>query len=386
VAPDAGGAPAAFEFHDAATDEGRSVLQYRVVEFRNTPVRPLEGDFQSAEGARYGLVPVGPAPETALMIVWLPKAGGGKIWLDRNGDGRLTADEHYALKDGQVEIKVTITLQSESEPKRLQRTLIFRRSIAGDGLRYAVRGYAAGTLDLGGTKYAAVLIDGNADGLFDTVGQDRVWIDLDQDGRFDPLTEQFLLGKPITKAGQVFVVSADATAAAVRARLRSGVEGKLRLEMAAQGRGLPSKVSAELVSDLGELVVIDKLGAAVPALAGDYYLASLKLEILDVAGQTWTYSFWHTKRELFPVQAGQEKVVPLCGNLAMEVAAEGKSGAVRPAETVVIRPRLIADGSLYLSSCKMGSGESARAAEGSAEIVLLAADGKEVSRGITGFS
>jgi len=425
LASEAGGAPAAFEFRDAAACEGRSVLQYRAVEFRSTPVRPLQGDFKEAEGARYGLVPVGPTPETALAIVWLPKAGGGEIWLDRNGDGRLAADEHYVVQEGQVEIPASITVELGSpglteqglgatgglstraaladkqpvapvprsspvsiEPaaRRVERTLIFRRSVAGDGLRYAVRGYAAGTLELSGTKYAAVLIDGNADGLFDTVGQDRVWIDLNQDGRFDLLTEQFLLGKPITKDGQIFVVSADATAQAVRARLRSGVEGKLRLQMAALPSTSPGKISAELVSDLGELLVIDKLGAAVSVLAGEYYVSSLKLEIPDPAGQTWVYSFRSTKREPFPVPAGQERVAALCGDLAMEVTAEGRTGQVRPAETVTIRPRLIADGSLYLSSCNIGSEGSSRAAEGSAEIVLMAPDGKEVSRGVTGFS
>ena len=45
-----------------------------------------------------------------------------------------------------------------------------------------------------GRGLAAVLTDGDADGCFDGAGADRVWIDLDGDGKFDPLTEQFPLG------------------------------------------------------------------------------------------------------------------------------------------------------------------------------------------------
>ena len=109
---------------------------------------------------------------------------------------------------------------------------MFRRSALGDGLRYTVRGYMQGRLNLGGKKYATLLIDGNANGCFDTVGQDRVWIDLNQDGRFDPLTEQFPLGKPITHGGDVYVVRSDASASAVVANLRSAGQGKLRLTLA----------------------------------------------------------------------------------------------------------------------------------------------------------
>ena len=41
VAADSPAAPVAFEFKDAATYENRPVLQYRAIEFRDSPVRPL---------------------------------------------------------------------------------------------------------------------------------------------------------------------------------------------------------------------------------------------------------------------------------------------------------------------------------------------------------
>ncbi len=66
--------PAVFQFDDSATYENRPVLQYRAIEFRDKPARSLGEDRKFAEGAQYGLVPIGPSPETALMLVWLPKA------------------------------------------------------------------------------------------------------------------------------------------------------------------------------------------------------------------------------------------------------------------------------------------------------------------------
>ena len=85
---EAGAPAAALEFKDSATFEGRSIMQYRAIEFRDTPACPLAWAFQPVAGALYGLVPVGPRPETALTIVWCPKAAGvPQLWLDANADG-----------------------------------------------------------------------------------------------------------------------------------------------------------------------------------------------------------------------------------------------------------------------------------------------------------
>ena len=114
-----GGAPAiALEFKDSATFEGRAVSQYRAIEFRDTPVRPLSGAFKPTPGALYGLIPVGPKPETALAVVWCPKASGGpELWLDANGDGRFSADERHVIPGRDLEIAAMITVQLQPQPK-----------------------------------------------------------------------------------------------------------------------------------------------------------------------------------------------------------------------------------------------------------------------------
>jgi len=382
-------APAAFEFKDAADHDGRTMIHYRAIDLRNSPPRPLEGDFKPTADVRYGLVPVGPTPEAALLIVWLAKAPGGpQLWLDANGDGKLAKDERHTMSASGLEIPISLVIQWKPTPTQVPRTLLLRRSAAGDGLRYAVRGYAAGTLELGGTKYAALLADANADGLFGTVGQDRVWIDLNQDGRFDALTEQFPLGRAIVNAGQTYVISSDTTASAVRARLRSGEVGKLRLDLGVKPAGKPGRFSVELISDLGELAVIDNLGQAIAVPAGEYYVSILTLELAHASGQTWTYVFQNHKQQPFAVPAGRETAVGLLANLAMEVGVnEYRPAEIRPGDAVSVMPRLVADPGLQLRSCDVSDPKSLRQLpERSAEIVLLSADGKQVHRGVTGFT
>lgn len=383
---DPAAAPVAFEFQDAAAHDGRSMIHYRAIEFRESPVQPLAGDFSPTAGALYGQLPVGPAPETALGVVWLPEVEGGPIlWLDANGDGRLTTDERRVVNEKEIEIPATITVAQEPELKRVQRTLSFRRPFLGTGLRYAVRGYAAGHLALGPDEHRVLLADGNADGCLDTVGQDRVWIDLDGDGRFDGLTEQFPLGKPLVKDKEVYVIRSDPLAAAVRANLRKPGEGKLRLTLA--GAHAVSKFSAELVSDLGELVAADKLNEPIPVPYGEYRVSSLKSQLTDSDGQKWNYSFSRRAERYFSVPIGQETTAPVLDQLAMQVTLDLEKGRAAPSQTLTVRPQVVADGEmLYLSSCTIGEEDRFRSAEASAEILLLSPEGKVVNRGLSGFS
>jgi hypothetical protein len=380
--------PVAFEFRDSVKYEDRQVLQYRALEFRDSPVRPLGDERKFEAGTQYGVVPVGPKPETALTIVWLPTAPGGpELWLDANGDGRLGDDERHVMTGRDLETAAAIAVQPGEGPKKVDRTLLFRRSAAGDGLRYAVRGYMQGRLNLGGKEYAALLIDGNANGCFDGVGRDRVWIDLSEDGRFDPLAEQFPLGKPIPHNGEVYVVRSDALASAVVANQRSAGQGKLRLAVA-QKLSMPGKISAELISDFGELVNIDKLDEAVPVPMSEYRISSLRLDVVDSDKKLWTYSFYHERTKNYAVPRDGETTVALFGQLNMNVSLGSGQDKILPGKTVTVQPKLVADESLYLSSCTVGKeGDRTPArAEGNAEVLLLSPDGNVVTRGLTGFS
>jgi len=373
-------APVALEFKDSATYEGRAVAQYQAIEFRNAPIRPLETDpaQKFPAGVKYGLLPLGPKTETAMVVVWAPKADGGPaLWLFSNADGKPIGGRH-TMSGKNLEVPATITVALKPAPVRVERTLLFRRSVKGDGLRYAVRGYAQGRLKLGEKECAVVLIDGNGDGCLDTVGHDRLWIDLDGDGRFDPLTEQYPLGKAITQKGDIYVIRSDPLASAVVVNQRNIGEGKLRLTLARR-HSPSSKISAELVSDIGEFVSIDKLDQFVSVPYGEYHITSLTLQAPDAAGKTWSYRFYAEGQREYSAPLGRETTIELMKEFEMSVSMGG-AGKFQPGASISVTPHLIADRSLSLSSCGGGSGD-----EGKAEVLLLAPDGKTVQRSIEGF-
>ena len=280
--------------------------------------------------------------------------------------------------DKNLELPTTITVALKPSPVQAKRTLLFRRSTRGDGLRYAVRGYAQGRLKLGDKDYAVLLIDGNGDGLLDTVGHDRLWIDLDGDGHFDLLMEQYPLGKPITHKGDIFVVRSDPLAAAVVVNQRNIGEGKLRLTLAHK-HDAASKISAELISDIGEFVAIDKLDEFVSVPYGEYRISSLSLELPDAAGKSWSYYFSAEAPREFSAPLGQKTTVELMKDFEMNVVLNG-SDRVKPDATLVVTPNLMADHSFALSRCNGGTSD-----EGKAEVLLLGPDGKLLQRSVNGF-
>ncbi len=377
--------PVALEFKDSATCRNRSAVKYHALEFRDKPVRPMDGRPKFPAGVKYSLVPLGPKPEKGLLLVWIPKAPGGpQLWLDANADGKLSDDERHAMSGRDLEVPATVTVRWTRNPVRVQRTLLLRRSAVGEGLRYAVRGYAEGRLKLGEKEYAAVLLDGDGNGCLDTVGHDRLWIDLDENGRFDLLTEQYPLGKAIAKQGDIYVVRSDPLASSVVVHLRSAGDGKLRLTLAAK-TGTQVKATVELISDIGEFALIDKLDDITAVPYGEYRFARLRLEVPDADGNIWSFYFRAERDRYYPVPLDRETTIPLLKHFQVNVLTRPSEGKIKPGQKIRVYPEVIADRSLSLSSCSIVKKGQARPVDGTAEVLLIAPDGTTVHRSVDGF-
>ena len=115
--------PVALEFKDSATYDGRAVAQYQAIEFRDTPIRPLEVDPKEKlpAGVKYGYLQLGPDKETAMDIVWAPKAKDGP-WLQlfSNADGKPLGGRHK-MSEKNLELPATITVATKPAPVRVER-------------------------------------------------------------------------------------------------------------------------------------------------------------------------------------------------------------------------------------------------------------------------
>lgn len=378
-----------WQFHDAAAHEERSLLTYRRVELSEKPPRPLQADDRPSGKAQYGLLPVGDTPASFLAVVWLPE--DQQVWLDADGDGRFARSERHRLGSAPLEVSAAIVFQLPgSERRQVQRTIVMRRTADG-GLRYAVRGYVTGKLDVptqsAGTRiraYAVLLADGNADGCFDSPGADRIWIDLDGDGRFDALTEQFPLGQPLTMGGKTYLFKPAADGSNVQMRERPAEMGTLRLTLVDEPVEKVADFTAELVSDWGELATLHRLDQGVSLPVGRYAVESLTFQLTDTKGQKWQYRFGGSRRFTLEVSPGRQTAAAVLRGLALSMTRAGGKG-VRPGQQIDVTPNLQTASGLYLADCQTCARNSDAFASGSAIIRLLGPDAAVLDRADSGF-
>lgn len=372
--------PSAFELLDAETVAGRAVNRFRALELGPTPVRPVAWEVAPPAGVRHGLVPVGPQTDSAPAVAWDPATSA--LWLDADGDGRLTRAERFEVKPGAT-LAVAVTIAA-AVPVR--RTVLVRPGLLGGGPRYTVRGCMAGTLNLAGKAVRTLLIDGNADGCFDAAGTDRVWIDLDGDGRFDPVAEQFPLGSPIRVGGTSYTVASDPWARSVAAHERDPRLGRLRLALGGPApAGKVVAVSASLVGETGELVTVQALDAPAEAPVGRYRVAGLTLELADDSGRVWSYTFRGGRAGAIDVAPAGEARADLLDGLALDVATDAHGGT-GPGGEIDTTPHLRLASGLYLAACTTRLGDAVRGQERTASVVLKAPDGAALDRVVSGFA
>ena len=369
--------PGDWKFIDESTRDGRSVLTFHTIELADAPTRPLHPDDKPPVGSKYGSIGVGPGGRHRLDVLW--HADSNTLWFDADGDGRFAATERHALTDKPLEAKVAISF---GDGAKRDRTILLRKR--GDGVAWAVRGYTSGSVTLAGKKLSAKLTDGNADGCFDGAGTDRVWLDLDGDGKFDPLAEQFPLGTAITANGTAILVRPRADGLGAELRERPTETGALRVEIARLPKAEVVDLNVNYVSEFGELIVAKAAGQPTPLPAGKYRIDSVRLKLSDGDGKVWHYSF-ASSNAAYDIKIVKEKEFvhrPLDG-LKVAVSFATKD-IVKPGGSVVVQPDVVAGG-LYMTRCEVGTKFVEYGREVSAEINLTEPGSVTLDHCKTGF-
>jgi hypothetical protein len=373
----AAAAPAGdWKFVDDGSRGGRSVVTFRTVELADTPARPLDPADRPPPGAKFGAVALGPGGRHRLGVVW--HAAAAALWFDADGDGRYAAAERVTLGASPHEARLSVPF---GDGLRHDRTVLVRKR--ADGLAWAVRGYTTGTVALNGRAVVAMLTDGDADGCFDGAGADRVWLDLDGDGRFDPLAEQYPLGTAIPVRGSAVLVRPRPDGLAVRARDRPAEAGTLAVDLVRLPRAEVVELSATYVSEFGELVVVPSVGKPVSVPCGRYRVESLRFKLADADGRVWRYTF--SPGDPSPrvnVAKGAAAVHRLLDGLTVEVAIT--AGRAAPGGLVTVQPDVGAGG-LYLTGCEVGGRFAEHGREVPAEIALAGPGSAALDRCDAGF-
>ncbi len=122
-------------------------------------------------------------------------------------------------------LSLSVALVENDAVRTIPRAVVFRMGTSGLTLGYASAGFVEGKIPIGnrehGRPLAARRVDGDGNGLL-ADAQDRLWLDLNGDERFDPSSEQFLYASVLNLDGSRYVVLSDESGSRLALRAPGG--------------------------------------------------------------------------------------------------------------------------------------------------------------------
>jgi len=344
---------------------------------------------------QYGLLRYGSDTSPQVPVVVVVHDGGDfDLFVDANRDGEIAEKEVTAGKDRLRRVAITGEINYlDRVSDEYPRQVIFRRGVIGNSIGVATLGYLEGQIEIAGRKIAARRVDGDANGLFSDP-RDRVWLDLNRDGQWDPFSEQVPLQPVMGLSGKRYALRTDQAGTRLALEEITGV-GTLRLRLATLPAGAVARtVEVALMGGDGSAYAVRSDGEAGIVPVGKYAVRSLRLSVVDsTTNKPWNFQFtryeapeethWHH------VAAGQELTLDPCGPLKLTADGNDLKKPTQPGRDVVVNPRLFtAEGLLINSSdCEAKSverGEPHR--ENCAEVTLCQTDGTKVAQHTSGFA
>jgi len=370
--------------------------------FEHPPVRALALGRERPEGVvekadyrgtrrRYGQLRFG-SPGSVRVTVVLDESGPGEadLYVDADRNRRIERKDLVTpagVRAWHVPLDVAVV---DGETTRYERrAYAFRLGATGLTFGGAAAGYLEGSVRVAGRDHAARRTDGDGNGRL-TDPQDRLWVDLDDDGRWDAVDEQFLYANVLPVAGGRYAARSDEYGRRLALEPLEGT-GTLRLAFAAGPGATVAELSATLVGRDGSVVGLTGGGAEAVVPVGDYRLGTVTLSLdAPAGGPRWGYVFSDNGRRGEPVWYAVEKggrvAVDPVGALELTTGLEG-AGARGPGDDLTVRPRLFTADGLLIVTCYRGTPTTPGGDSGpGAGIALNDRDGRPLATAGSGFA
>ncbi len=280
------------------------------------------------------------------------------LYVDANRNGVIEAKEKLpgAGKDrtGPLDVEVTRGLQVLHEPRRV----MWRLGVTRKTINLATLGHVEGSVSIAGKRLSARRVDGNANGLFADAA-DRLWIDLDGDGRWDPITEQFPFVPVLTLNNQRYGLRGDAVGSRLAVEPLTA-EGRVRLRLGTLAKDSTLlKVDVMLTGEDGSAFVVNALDRATVLPAGRYAVGSAALSVQLADGSRPVHfvfsrvgidadTRWHELKK------DKELILDPVGKLRFGLEIDKGQRVRKPGESVRVQPQLFTADGLLINSCMAG--------------------------------
>jgi hypothetical protein len=382
---------------------------------REKPLELVEKVAYQGEPAlrRYAMLRFGSASSTRVTVV-VDRDVKGNTDLFLDADRNLRIDDRDRVSATKTDagdrekartwrLALDVALVENETVRRVPRAVVFRLGASGQTLGFATAGYLEGNVVLGrknadaaGKKQnqpmAARRVDGDGNG-FMADAQDRLFLDLNGDGRFDPAGEQFLFATILNLEGARTIVRSDLLGTRLQLDPLEGT-GTLRLELKPKEAKPVAKVAEMRATVLGRDGSVFGLTGGEPTTvpAGEYRMGNLTIALEDAkSGEVWTFNFsdglWSGEPRWYKVGNNAAVAIDPIGKPRFELRRFESEAMARPGDDVTVRPALYTGDGLLIIVGYCGRPISPATQELlGARIVLLKKDGVILATANSGFS
>ena len=311
------------------------------------------------------------------------------LYVDANRNRRIElADRVAPAVDGRTwRLSLDLALVEGEVTQYERRSVVFRLGSTGLTLSLAAAGHLDGFVTLAGRHHAARRTDGDGNSRY-TDPQDRLWIDLDDNGQWDPVNEQFPYSSVLAVAGDRFAVHSDEYG---RRLSLDVLEGTGRVSLAfARTPAAVLDLNATLVGRDGSAIGLHGPDAVMVPI-GEYRLSTVTLTLADpVGGPAWSYVFSDNGRrgEVLWYKVAKDVTLGLdpIGRLEMAVNLEADSPP-RPDANLRINTALYTGDGLLIVTTYRGSPAVTASEDGPGALVSLRdGAGRELGSTRSGFA
>ena len=287
----------------------------------------FRGSRQRYAQLRYG------SPSSVRVTIVLDEIGRGAadLYVDANRNRRIEATDRVDGENRTWRLPLDLAIVEGETTRYERRAAIFRLGATGITFSHAAAGYLEGKVDFAGHWHAVRRMDGDGNGLF-TDRQDRLWIDLNDDGRWDSSSEQFLFASILTIGDARYAVRSDPFGQRLSVEPLEG-SGTVRLALAKR-QGLPAAVelTATLIGRDGSAVGLTGERAQATVPIGEYRLGTVTCAFEDAqGGPRWNFVFSDIGRRgearWYKVEQGGTVTIDPIGRLEFKTECRGHETA-----------------------------------------------------------
>jgi hypothetical protein len=341
---------------------------------------------------RYAQIRYG-SPSSVRITVVLDEVSPGvaDLYVDADRNRRIEPRDLVRGEGRTWRLPLDVAIVEGERTRYERRSAVFLRGATGLTLGYAAAGHLQGRVLLGDREHVARRQDGDGNGLL-TDARDLLWVDLDDDGRWDPAAEQFLYAGILPIGASRYAVRSDPPGTRLALTPLEGT-GTVRLATVPTAAGARvALLEVTLIGQDGSAIGLAGAGAEATVPAGSYRLGTVTLALDDPGGGArWGYVFsdgdprgeprWHR------VEAGGRIEIDPIG--APELSTELVAGAThaRGRDDLEVQPRLVTGEGLRIVTSFRGTPAAPSSDEGpAARIALRAADGRALALARSGFA